>query len=59
MAHDINDKSVDATLLRAQVGMVFQKAEPVPEIHLSTMSLTAFVSTASRARKKDQLRPDR
>ena len=28
---DINDKSVDATLLRAQVGMVFQKPNPFPK----------------------------
>jgi len=28
---DINDRSVDATLLRAQVGMVFQKPNPFPK----------------------------
>ncbi len=28
---DINDKSIDPVLLRAQVGMVFQKPNPFPK----------------------------
>ena len=45
-SEDINDRSIDPVLLRARVGMVFQKSEPLPEVRSTRTSPTGPRSTA-------------
>ena len=51
---DVNDKAIDPVLLRAQVGMVFQKANPFPK---SIFENVAYgVRLHGLARSRDQMR---
>ena len=53
---NINDKSVDATLLRAQVGMVFQKPNPFPKsIYDKVAYGVRLHGLASSKRELDQI----
>jgi len=53
---NINDKSVDATLLRAQVGMVFQKPNPFPKsIYDNVAYGVRLHGLASSKRELDQI----
>jgi phosphate transport system ATP-binding protein len=53
---DVNDKSVDPVLLRAQVGMVFQKPNPFPK---SIFENVAYGPPARPASSRNRAARDR